>query len=182
MHTPSIDRRTVRTRRAIHNAFATLAKRRDYEAIRVDDICAEAGVARSTFYGHFAGKDDLLRRIFDDVRRSVANPPGTGVDRSSAWVERAFTHAATRRSHLCLVASGRRREVALGELQLIFGAELRRELAATCPVTELSPRVAMGVAALLGLFEWWLADGARRSPAEMASLFRGAVETGSSDD
>jgi AcrR family transcriptional regulator len=171
MSVSSIDRRAVRTRGAIHRAFAALALHRSYDAIRVDDICSQAGVGRSTFYAHYAGKDDLLRRAFDHLRRALAAARSAGQARPFAWVEALFAHAAGRHSHLCLFAGGRRAEIARTELRAILGAELRRDLAGISLPEELSPRVAMGTAALLALFEWWLADGAQRPPAEMAALF-----------
>ena len=104
MSVSSIDRRAVRTRGAIHRAFAALALQRGYEAIRVDDICSQAGVGRSTFYAHYAGKDDLLRRVFDHLRHALTAARSERPAGSPAWVDTLFAHAAGRPSHLCLVA------------------------------------------------------------------------------
>lgn len=173
MSAPNIDRRAVRTRSAIHRAFAALTLHRSYETIRVDDICSGAGVGRSTFYAHYAGKDDLLRRVFDHLRSGLA--AARSADPAPfAWVEMVFVQATGRRSHLCLFAGGRRAEMARAELRAILSAELRRDLAAATS-RDLSAHVAMATAALLGLFDWWLADGANRPSAEMAALFRRAV-------
>ena len=54
------DQRTARTRRALLEAFFTLAMERRYEDIQVNDIIDRAGVGRSTFYEHFSGKNALL--------------------------------------------------------------------------------------------------------------------------
>lgn len=50
----------ARTRRALLEAFFTLAMERRYEDIQVSDIIRQAGVGRSTFYEHFSGKNALL--------------------------------------------------------------------------------------------------------------------------
>ena len=42
------------------DALAALLTDRRYEAIRVGDIIARAGVGKSTLYEHFRGKDDVL--------------------------------------------------------------------------------------------------------------------------
>ena len=55
------DRRVVRTREVLLAAFLDLLFERGYEALSVGDIVAKANVGRSTFYEHFAGKDELLR-------------------------------------------------------------------------------------------------------------------------
>ena len=54
------DQRAARTRRALLEAFFTLAMERRYEDIQVNDIIDQAGVGRSTFYEHFSGKNALL--------------------------------------------------------------------------------------------------------------------------
>src|SRR4051812_36054131 len=74
------DRRTARTRRALLAAFVALVQERRYEAIRVGDIVDEADVGRSTFYGHFKSKDDLLRQSMDWLLRILAEAAVPGGD------------------------------------------------------------------------------------------------------
>jgi AcrR family transcriptional regulator len=58
---PVVERRGERTRAAILSAFVDLLFRCGFERISVQAIVAEAGIARSTFYEHFSGKEDVLR-------------------------------------------------------------------------------------------------------------------------
>src|SRR5262249_18296888 len=51
--------------------MASLIQKKDYEAITVEDICAAADVGRSTFYAHYAGKDDLKRSGLEQSRRKL---------------------------------------------------------------------------------------------------------------
>ncbi len=55
-----IDPRKKRTRDELLAAFFKLVLSRRYHEIRIADILSESGVSRSTFYEHFASKDDLL--------------------------------------------------------------------------------------------------------------------------
>jgi AcrR family transcriptional regulator len=55
------DRRTARTRGALMQAFIGLLLDEGYDAVTVERVCEKADVGRSTFYMHFAGKDDILR-------------------------------------------------------------------------------------------------------------------------
>jgi AcrR family transcriptional regulator len=172
-----IDRRTARTRSLLHAGLAGLLKRKAYEAITVADICAEAGVGRSTFYAHFVDKDDLKRHALDHLGDALANARREARDRGErlpfAFCEAFFEHAVNHQAQLCVPARGQRAAVSLARVRQMLSAQVRAEFSAVDGDPSLrSARVAYVVAALIGLFEWWLGDGARRSPREMAALFR----------
>src|SRR5258708_34153749 len=60
----------------------TAILRKGYEAITIQDIIDEADVGRSTFYAHYTGKEDLLRRGFQTLPAEPADaqrtPPAKG--------------------------------------------------------------------------------------------------------
>lgn len=64
--------RTGRTRDATLAAFRKLALERRYDAIRVTDLIAAAGIGRATFYEHFGGKDDVLLVAMEPVLQPMA--------------------------------------------------------------------------------------------------------------
>src|SRR5260370_3151354 len=64
----SMDRRSARTRRALHEALISLILRKGYDAITVQEIIDQADIGRATFYAHYRGKEDLLRAGFDALR------------------------------------------------------------------------------------------------------------------
>lgn len=70
-----LDPRRRKTREALQSAFMSLALRRRYHEIRIDDILEASGVARSTFYEHFSGKDALLAVSMDSVLSLLAQIP-----------------------------------------------------------------------------------------------------------
>jgi len=56
----TMNRRGQRTRAALKLAFIDLVLSRGYAPLAVTDIIRQAGVGRSTFYLHYAGKEALL--------------------------------------------------------------------------------------------------------------------------
>jgi AcrR family transcriptional regulator len=75
-----MDRRAARTRAALSRALVSLVRSKGYEAATVAEVCAAADVGRSTFYAHYAGKDDLKRRAMAVHLREVIAHGGDGAD------------------------------------------------------------------------------------------------------
>lgn len=63
--TKHIDRRIVRTRRAIHIAFIDLLTEHEYTKITITALAKRADIDRKTFYTHYSSIDSL----FEDVIR-----------------------------------------------------------------------------------------------------------------
>ncbi|WP_315071054.1 TetR/AcrR family transcriptional regulator [uncultured Clostridium sp.] len=61
------DLRVIRTRKLIEDAFLSLSKEKDFEAITVKDIADKAAVNRTTFYTHFVDKYALLDNLFSET-------------------------------------------------------------------------------------------------------------------
>lgn len=59
---------TTKHAKSITEAAVRLFREHGYENVSVNDICKEAGIARSTFYLNFAGKKEIIDRILSDVR------------------------------------------------------------------------------------------------------------------
>lgn len=69
----SPDRRVARTRRDLRDALVNLILERGWDAVSVMDVCARADVGRSTFYVHFADKEDLLLSGFDELHAALGS-------------------------------------------------------------------------------------------------------------
>ncbi len=67
------DTRAQRTRRALVRAFNDLFMERGYEGFGIAEIADRANVARSTFYQHFNGKDDVLASAASGIFRLLAD-------------------------------------------------------------------------------------------------------------
>ena len=66
-----VDRRVIRTKRAIKNAFAKLLTEKDMNDITISDIAAVADINRKTFYNYYGGVHEVISDIEDDIIRHV---------------------------------------------------------------------------------------------------------------
>lgn len=61
------DRRTIRTKRVIHNAFIALLKEKPLNKITVSELSEKADLGRGTFYLHYKDVYDLYEQIEDKL-------------------------------------------------------------------------------------------------------------------
>jgi AcrR family transcriptional regulator len=66
-----VDRRRLRTRAALLQAGKTLFAARSVDGVSIDEIIAEAQVAKGSFYNHFPDKEALAGALADHARAGV---------------------------------------------------------------------------------------------------------------
>jgi AcrR family transcriptional regulator len=105
------DARRRRTRQALIRAGETLLAERPVDAIAVDDIVREAGVAKGSFFNHFSDKSALALAVATEVRlrmeqrvgavnAGLGDPEERLVRGVCAFVQYARTHPAEARAML----------------------------------------------------------------------------------
>lgn len=65
------DLRIVKTKKILFNSLLNLMKTKNFEKIKISDICEEALVNRSTFYAHYDDKYELLIDLFEERKLSL---------------------------------------------------------------------------------------------------------------
>ncbi len=68
-----MDKRIVRTRRAILVSVLEQTSNKDLSEVRVVKVCEDAGINKSTFYLHYKSIDECAKSIFDNLELSVKN-------------------------------------------------------------------------------------------------------------
>jgi AcrR family transcriptional regulator len=182
MAKPSIDRRVVRTRALLHGALLRLIERKGYEAITVEDICAEANIGRSTFYAHYTRKEDLMRSGLRNIshalvdRQMRASASSAANTRGFAFSLIMFEHA---RDHLHLhraLVGSRGAAIARDAIRQLLCEEVRADLSAISDAARDGlPRefvVQYVVGAFLAVMDWWLEAGAKTAPEKMDAMFQ----------
>jgi AcrR family transcriptional regulator len=171
-----IDRRVARTRMLLAEALMALGAARGVEAIEISDLVEEAGIARSTFYAHFAGKDDFLIRSFVNMLATTENayrqayPDRTDVIPSKAL----FHHVHSSRDFAIRIAQSEifPHQMAAGEAKLREIAEIN--LARLMPEwsSDHQREAAIYIAGgFIGLMRWWMQSGVKQSPEQMQTAF-----------
>lgn len=177
----ALDPRVLRTRRRLKRALLELIDEIGYDAITVETLTDRADVARSTFYVHFGGKDDLLFDGFEDWLSSFgARANGTSHDSEHfRFALPLLRHAATqRRFFRNTIVRGPSHRVRL-RLKEILGRvalrEMERGAGPPCEAELAEGRARAVSGALLGAVEWWFEEGARRPAEEVDRVFQETV-------
>lgn len=70
----TVDRRAVRTKKALKTAMFELLKKKDVSKITVSELAEHADIGRGTFYLHYADPYDLLDKIEDELISRITAP------------------------------------------------------------------------------------------------------------
>ncbi|QYC42459.1 Transcriptional regulator, TetR family [Nonomuraea coxensis DSM 45129] len=174
------DRRVRRTRRLVQEALVALILEKGYDAVTVTDVIARADVGRSTFYAHFADKQDVLFSSLDELSFLRPAPVGEGGG-LFAFSLPMFEHAREQRRLVRALlgrGGGGNRVVARGErlLTSIVTDELLAAGARPSPALDLLATCVVG--AFMALLRAWADGETTATPAELDAAFRAAVEPG----
>jgi AcrR family transcriptional regulator len=178
----SIDRRVARTRSGLHQALISLVLKKGYTPTTVEDICETADVGRSTFYAHFASKDDLMRSGLSHLREVVAAHRPDGTQDRFGFSLPVFQYG---REHLALYRAHGKGDgtLAIATIRGIIADGVRAELAVFPPEDgwdEIAREVAVEylAGAFMAVLTWWLDRGAEVPPERMGALFRRIASQG----
>ena len=170
-----MDRRRLKTRKAIFQAFLALLERKRYDHITVQEILDEADVGRSTFYAHFETKEMLLEALCSDVFFHVFEESPCAWKGDDGELEGRLTHilwhVRDSQSNLAAILASEGGEVFMDyfkrHLVALFG-EYPRRLAGNLPAELRLRLLATGFAETV---RWWAAGKFKESPEEVAAYF-----------
>ena len=179
-----MDRRSARTRRALHEALISLILRKGYDAITVQEIIDKADIGRATFYAHYRGKEDLLRGGFDalraELRGAALSKRGAGQDGPLAFSLAMFEHACAYRDVYRAMVGGRGGVVAIHEIRRVLSEMVKEELSVFQDDGAVSRELALHfvVSTFLTVLTWCLERKSKLAPSEVDAMFRRLVVNG----
>lgn len=183
-----VDRRILRTRRALREALISLIQEKGYSSVTVEEITQRAGLGRATFYLHYRDKEDLLLEQLSLLARNrvqlMAEIPLSGWDINSnppyPPLLLLFQNAAENAQLFRVVLNGegsthiteRLRDIIRSAITTVLqnqegGGSL--SLSAQTPVDFLASYLA---GALVGSIAWWLEQDSILDPVEMTRTFQ----------
>ncbi len=173
-----LDRRIRRTQEALRAALVELIAEKGFESISVAEIAERADVGRSTFYAHYADKEDLLQGSVDGLRAFLAErvdairaSPEPGVHPALAFCLPMLEHADEQRA-LFHAMVGRRSGYLFQELSHDMWVDFVR---AGWPDAD-----DVAVQAIAGGFgsviHWWLTQADDLGPRDVFERFRALIE------
>ena len=67
----TLDKRIIRSKRAIRDAFFAELQKKEYSKITITDIAIAAGINRKTFYSYYDGVESLFEEIETELINTV---------------------------------------------------------------------------------------------------------------
>lgn len=163
------DRRVARTRDALLTAFREIVFADGYEKVTIRDVAERANVGRSTFYDHFAGKEDLLRDSMSQFL--VVFSQSVAADRPPERLVAVLDHLWSNRRLTDAIFTGAPRAILTRALAQMIEGELEQiedPEAALLPLRLASIQLAD---AQFALVEAWLRGKAHCTSARIATAF-----------
>ena len=179
-----MDRRQQKTRKAIFDAFKELLEKHPYQSITIQNIIDRANIGRTTFYAHFATKDELTGALCAELFDHVL---GTAVDsanqhcplleangKENSVFLHILLHLEQNENGILTLLSKDDSGIANRHFRERLESLARKELHEK-PHPELDVDEDFLVSHISGSFvnmvQWWLSDWKKQTPARLAAYF-----------
>ncbi len=175
-----MDRRVLKTRKAIMKAFYVLLDKKKYADITIQDIIDEADIGRSTFYAHFETKDELLHTMCSELFEHVfsnelkeLSPHDIPADVNplSLKIHHLFSHLYDNRNEIVRIM-----RFDSSEIYKFYMRSYLEEL-----FHDRAEKLSIGIPedfvmkmltdSFVSALEWWAGDEMKTPPGEAASYY-----------
>ena len=169
------DRRSQRTRQALGDALVELMTEKGYDAISITDIIERANVGRSTFYSHYADKDELFVRQMDQVMDMLSQhvPPDRPDGNPFFPSLGLFQHIQEQWKFFKSHAWGTGIDVLTKHMQKSLSEKIEGRLVARGQTFEVPVTVIANFLAgsFLSMLRWWMDNKMIYTPEQMDEMF-----------
>ena len=166
-----MDRRVRKTREALFDTFIALLREKGFERITIQEIADRADVNRGTVYLHFQDNFDLLNQCIDSFLHQLNEScrPETPEESPESSLLRTFEYLDQNAELYSLLVRSEGNPAFRSRLSAMLkeGAETQFDLFVRNERMNKEIAVQFLTTAIVGLIEWWLAEGMPYPPAEM---------------
>lgn len=166
-----MDRRVRKTRETLFDTFIELLREKGFERITIQEIADRADVNRGTVYLHFQDKFDLLNQCIESYLHELNEScrPKNSNETPQASLLRTFEYLEQSADLYSLLVRSEGNPAFRSRLSPMLkqGVEAQFDLFVRNDRINKEIAVQFLTTAMVGLFEWWLAEGMPYSPAEM---------------
>ncbi|KQY94773.1 TetR family transcriptional regulator [Paenibacillus sp. Root52] len=177
-----MDRRIMRSRQMIMQAFIELLGEQDFEKVTIQGIADRANVNRGTVYLHFTDKYDLLEQSVDTYLMMLADScipeEGTTTELSRDLFIRAFTYLKEHAAIYSVLITNkgiptfrhRMTQMIKGNVTMVVNhmkleSDIHRDVLAQFLSVSIT-----------GLIEWWVVESMPYTPEEMVEQMNKILE------
>ena len=169
------DRRSQRTRQALGDAFVELMMEKGYEAVSIKDVIDRANVGRSTFYAHYADKNELFLSQMERVVQMLGQHAPQAVSEGNPFFPSLglFQHVQQQWKLYKILSWESGINLLTRHLQKSISDQIEQRLLAGGQVFETPiPIIANFLSgSFLSLLKWWLDNKMMYSPEQMDEIF-----------
>lgn len=182
----AVDRRKLRTRRALQDALVALILEKGYDAVSVSEVTDRADVGRATFYLHYRDKDELLIETLNatirDFMDEISKYPIEIMDLGNTDVIRkAFEFARENSDLFRFMMRGHGPFITTLRMQELIAEFIREKASERLGLHNLKPQVPLDIlanffaGALITTIFWWLEKDTGYTAEEMAAYYKKIV-------
>jgi AcrR family transcriptional regulator len=161
-----------RSRERLFDALVALVLERGWDKVNVRDVCVRAGVGRSTFYVHFADKEELLVGGLDLVRDAMEGRGRGTPERPFGFVHELIDHAdGSRRMFRAVIGKKSGLAVQRRFREIVLELILEELPAHRVPTAQLQPTARFLAGALVELLIWWVEARGPLAASDVEDVF-----------
>ena len=184
-----MDRRQWKTRDAIFEAFSSLLSKKSLSQITVQDIIDRANIGRTTFYAHFATKDELLKALCvdmfthvfsDSLSKENTHDFSQECSNPRAMIAHILYHLLENKRNIIGILTFESGGLFYGFFNQFFREWTSRQLihgrtwkAKDLPEDFLIHHIS---SSFVGLVQWWLANGMTHTPEQLSGYFMAVID------
>jgi AcrR family transcriptional regulator len=173
-----LDRRILKSKKAMKDAFILLMQQKDFKDITVSDIIRLADLNRGTFYKHYQYIEELLSEIIDEVNRDLTESfrgPYKGMEilefnQLTTSVIKIFDHVHRYASFYSLIVQTKTLSDFQHQFCMILKELALNDLHHTLPDSNINREIhaSYQAYALFGMIVEWINGGFKYSSSYMA--------------